>query len=433
MAYETGNVTCNLWLETGGEAIGNLSSGQVVTYVLLDIGLILIAARIVGGFFVRINQPRVVGEIVAGVLLGPTLLASLSADIFPAQSLEVLTAVGQIGLLLFSFLIGLELEIVALKHNLRTVTLVGLGVVAAPLAAAVAITPILANDTFQIEGTNTLGFVLFVGAILAVSALPVMVRILQEKGLTLSRLGSVGIAAAAVCTVAMFVTASVAESVSTGQTAGQILVKLGLIALYLGGTLTAGRALLRWVAVEYRRTAQMTSGLYAVIFIVIVASGLAAHMLGLTVIVGGFIAGVALPIRKPLFAVFDQRLGELTAVILLPIFLAVSGLATDFRQLTGDAVVGLVALVVAGIASKWIGGAVFSRAGGLTWAEGNVIGVLMSCRGLLVLVVGLVGVRAGIITPVMQLGAVLMALITTAMTGPLFDATLRKVPVRAGH
>jgi Kef-type K+ transport system membrane component KefB len=419
-----------VWSEAGGEGIGSLSSGQVVTYVLLDIALILIAARIVGGLFVRISQPRVVGEIIAGVLLGPTLLASLSTEIFPAQSLEVLTAIGQLGLLLFSFLIGLELEIVALKHNLRTVVLVGLGVVGVPMAVAVLITPILANDTFQIAGTNTTGFALFVGAILAVSALPVMVRILQEKGLTISRLGSVGIAAAAVCTVAMFVIGSVAASVSIGETAGAILTKLGLIALYLVGTLTVGRALLRWVAVEFRRTAQMSPGLYAIIFIVILASGLAAHMLGLTVIVGGFIAGVALPIRKPLFSIYDARLGELTAVILLPIFLAVSGLATDFRQLTGEAVAGLAALVVAGIASKWIGGAVFARAGGLTWAEGNVIGVLMSCRGLLVLVVALVGVKAGIITPVMQLGAVLMALITTAMTGPLFDATLRKVPVR---
>jgi Kef-type K+ transport system membrane component KefB len=139
---------------------------------------------------------------------------------------------------------------------------------------------------------------------------------------------------------------------------------------------------------------------------------------------------VALPIRKPLFAIFDARLGELTASILLPIFLAVSGLATDFRQLTGDAILGLVVLVLAGIASKWVGGAALARAGGLTWAEGNVIGVLMNCRGLLVLVVALVGVKAGIITPVMQLGAVLMALITTAMTGPLFDATLGKVPVK---
>jgi Kef-type K+ transport system membrane component KefB len=312
------------------------------------------------------------------------------------------------------------------------VILVGIGVVAFPVLTAPLIAPLLKNDIFQISGTTDTGFVLFVAAILAVTALPVMVRILQEKGLTLSRLGAVGIAASAVCTVAMFVTASVAASVSTGEKTGSVLLKVGLISLYLVVTLTIGRSLVRRVADVFRRTARMSTGLYVTIFLVIVASGLAAHMLGLTVIVGGFMAGAVLPIRKPLFAIFDSRLGDLTAAILLPIFLAVSGLATDFRQLTVEAVPGLLVLVAAGIASKWVGGAVMARAGGLTWAEGNVIGVLMNCRGLLVLVVALVGLRAGIITPVMQLGAVLMALITTSMTGPLFDATLRKVPVKAG-
>jgi Kef-type K+ transport system membrane component KefB len=373
----------------------------------------------------------VVGEIIAGILLGPTVLGSFSGELFPAQSLEVLNAMGQIGLLLFMFLVGLEVEIVALKHNLRTVILVGIGVVAFPVLTAPLIAPLLKNDIFQISGTTDTGFVLFVAAILAVTALPVMVRILQEKGLTLSRLGAVGIAASAVCTVAMFVTASVAASVSTGEKTGSVLLKVGLISLYLVVTLTIGRSLVRRVADVFRRTARMSTGLYVTIFLVIVASGLAAHMLGLTVIVGGFMAGAVLPIRKPLFAIFDSRLGDLTAAILLPIFLAVSGLATDFRQLTVEAVPGLLVLVAAGIASKWVGGAVMARAGGLTWAEGNVIGVLMNCRGLLVLVVALVGLRAGIITPVMQLGAVLLALITTSMTGPLFDATLRKVPVKA--
>lgn len=397
---------------------------------MLGIGLILLAARIVGGLFARIGQPRVVGEIIAGILLGPTVLGSFSGELFPAQSLEVLGIVGQIGLLLFSFLIGLELEIVALKHNLRTVLLVGAGVVGVPLVSAFAIAPALQNDTFQVPETTSIGFILFTGAILAVSALPVMVRILQEKGLTLSRLGAVGIAAAAVCTVAMFVTASVAESISTGAPMGSILLKVGLIGLYLAAMLTIGRAALRQVAVVFRRTAQLSTGLYVVIFLVILASGLVAQVLGLTVIVGGFMAGAVLPIRKPLFSIFDSRLGDLTAAVLLPIFLAVSGLATDFRQLTADAIPGLLVLVAAGIASKWIGGAAMARVGGLSWHEGNVIGVLMNCRGLLVLVVALVGLRAGIITPIMQLGAVLMALITTAMTGPLFDATLRRVPLK---
>lgn len=372
-----------------------------------------------------------VGEIIAGVMLGPTILGALSGELFPMQSLEVLNAIGQVGLLLFSFLIGLELEIVALKHNLRIVMLVGLGVVAVPLVTALVISPALTNDTFQIEGTSTAGFVLFVGAILAVTALPVMVRILQEKGLTRSRLGSVGIASAAVCTVAMFVTASLASSISTGEDSAAIAWKLVLVAAYLMLMLTLVRKVARRVSDVFRRTNEMSPGLYAALFLVITASGLVAHMLGLTVIVGGFMAGVILPVRKALFNIYDSRLGDLTAVVLLPIFLAVSGLSTDFRQLSAAAAGGLILLVVAGIASKWVGGAISARASGLTWAEGNVIGVLMNCRGLLVLVVALVGVSAGVITPVMQLGAVVMALVTTTMTGPLFDATIGRVPVRA--
>lgn len=428
---EPANLGTSIWLHyRRGKQIESLSSSEVITYVLFDIALILLAARLLGGLFSRIGQPRVVGEIIAGVMLGPTLLGAFSGDLFPAQSLEVLNAIGQVGLLLFSFLVGLELEIVALKTNLRTVVLVGVGVVIIPIVTAVLISPALTNDTFQIEGTSTAGFILFVGSMLAVTALPVMVRILQEKGLTRSRLGSVGIAAAAVCTVAMFVTASLAASISTGEESGAIALKLVLIASYLVLMLTVVRKIARRVSEVFRRTSEMSPGLYATLFLVITASGLVAHMLGLTVIVGGFMAGVILPVRKALFNIYNSRLGDLTAVVLLPIFLAVSGLSTDFRQLSAAAAGGLALLVVAGIASKWIGGALFSRISGLTWAEGNVIGVLMNCRGLLVLVVALVGVSAGVITPMMQLGAVLMALITTAMTGPLFDATIGKVPVR---
>jgi Kef-type K+ transport system membrane component KefB len=146
------------------------------------------------------------------------------------------------------------------------------------------------------------------------------------------------------------------------------------------------------------------------------------------VIVGGFMAGLILPRREALFPVLDDRIGELTSAVLLPIFLAISGLATDFRALSVAALGGLLLLLAAAIVSKWVGGAVFARFGGIGWAEGNVIGVMMNCRGLLVLVVALVGIDDGVITPVLQLGAVLIALVTTAMTGPLFDRYVKQVP-----
>lgn len=403
----------------------------MISYLLLDIALILIAARTVGWLAVKMNQPRVVGEIVAGILLGPTLLGTASAEIFPAQSLSVLNGIGQLGLLLFSFLVGLELEMMPLRRNLGPVVLIGTGVVAVPVVLAFGLAPSLATTTFQVEGTSQAGFLLFVGAILAVSALPVMVRILQEKQLTLSRLGAVSIAAASVCTVAMFVTSSLAVSISRSESGSEIASKLALIAAFLVGIMLIGRPLARRLTVPFRLKGRIDASVLALVFVFVFVSGLLAHQLGLTVIVGGFMAGLVFPRRKPLFKEINHSLGDFTATILLPIFLAVSGIATDFRELSAAALPGLAVLLVAAIASKWVSGAVLARVSGMSWQDGNVIGILMNCRGLLVLVVALAGVQADVITPVMQLGAVLIALITTAMTGPLFNAFNQETPEMA--
>jgi Kef-type K+ transport system membrane component KefB len=164
---------------------------------------------------------------------------------------------------------------------------------------------------------------------------------------------------------------------------------------------------------------------------VAIASGYAADRIGINVIVGGFMAGLVIPAPRPeMWRELTGRVGDLTAVILLPIFLAFSGLNTDFTKLTIKALPGIAALLVAGVVGKLVGGAVFAKLGGLTWAEGTVIGVLMNCRGLLVLVAALAAVNAGAISPLLQLGAVVMALVTTAMTGPLFDKTITKVATK---
>jgi Kef-type K+ transport system membrane component KefB len=342
---------------------------------------------------------------------------------------------GQIGLLIFMVLTGLEVDAEVLKGKIKAVVMVGIGVVLVPLGLAFVIAPTLANDIFRAEGASDLGFTLFLGAMLAVTAFPVMVRILQEKGLTLSTMGATGIAAASVCTVAMFLTASVATSVVSGGSVAATSLKVFLSLLYLALMLGLVRPFLARMSERYRADGILGSGFFSLIVIVVFLSGYIANLLGLTVIVGGFMAGLVLPVRKPLFADMDNRLGELTRTVMLPIFLAFSGLVTDFTRLTNSAIGGLALILVVATASKWAGGAVFGRLGGLSWPEGNVIGVLMNCRGLLVLVVALDGLSNGVITPVLQLGAVLMALITTTMTGPLFDVMIRRIPkeARAGQ
>jgi Kef-type K+ transport system membrane component KefB len=436
--------------------MGSLSASQVVGFVLLDIALILVVARIVGWLFTRIGQPRVVGEIVAGILLGPTLLGatlwpefvaplwmhcvdSLSgvapgtpptptACLFPAQSRSVLGNVGQLALLLFMLLTGLEIDFARLKGRLSSIALVGIGSVIVPVALGFALKPVLSTELFRSSEASDLGFVLFVGAILAVTAFPVMVRILQEKNLTTSPIGAIGIAAAAITTIGMFITASLASGIAANTSGTSLAAKIFFTVTYLVVMVALVKPLLARVGRRYSKTRNLDSGFSAAIVIVTIASGYVAHQLGLTVIIGGFMAGIVLPERASLYDDMSERLAEITGTILLPIFLAFSGLATDFTLLTSDALLGIGLLLLAGIVGKWAGGAVLARLGGSTWAEGNVLGVLMNCRGLLVLVVALIGVQQGVITPVLQLGAVLMALITTAMTGPLFDRFVKRVP-----
>jgi hypothetical protein len=168
--------------------------------------------------------------------------------------------------------------------------------------------------------------------------------------------------------------------------------------------------------------------MFAFIVILLFASCFVAHQLGINVIVGGFLAGAVLPARASLFRELAARLADLTGIVLLPIFLAVSGLRTDFTKLSWSVLVPIVVVLVAAVVGKWAGSAVFARLGGLSWAEGNVIGILMNCRGLLVLVVALAALTAGVISPAMQVVGVLIALVTTMMTGPLFDWAAKRVP-----
>jgi Kef-type K+ transport system membrane component KefB len=428
-----------------------LSPEAVLGFVLLDIAIILVVARIMGGLMTRIGQPRVVGEIVAGVLLGPSLLGptllewngswsflqcdralaaapagtlpSISQCVFPPQARGILGVVGQIALVFFMFLVGLELDFERLRGKTRPILLVAVGAIATPVAVGWLIGPRLFDEKWLFPGAEIprVGFYLFLGALLSVTAFPVMARILQEKGLTQSPMGATGIAAAAVVTVLMFLLVAVATGVSTGDGAGaDLLLTFSAAGVYLAVMAGVVRPLLRRIGRLYEEDG-LTNGIFASILIGLFVSAYVAHTIGINVIVGGFMLGAVLPARAGLFRDMSARLGDLTAVVLLPIFLAFSGLNTDFTKLGRAFIPGIALLLVAAVASKWAGSAVSARLGGLSWAEGNVIGVLMNCRGLLVLVIGLIGVQQEIISPQLQVAAVVVALVTTMMTGPLFD------------
>lgn len=444
--------------------VDGLTPGFVLAFVLLDVTIILVMARAVGWCAVKVGQPRVVGEIVAGVLLGPSLLGAkllvwdnapdvlqcdasrafvpVGADvasfvartptitecIFPLQSRGVLAVVGQIALVLFMFLVGMELDFTALKGKVRGILVLAVGVIVAPIVIGLGIGTVLHNDRFALAGPDglpdRLAFSLFLAAMLAVTAFPVMARILQEKGLQASPMGVVGIAAAAIVTVLMFILLAFADGTARDNSFPQQMRVFIGTAVFLAVMFGAVRPLLRPIGERVRAAGALHADTFAVVMIVLFASAYAADRIGINVIVGGFVAGAVMPERTLMFAELRHRLAELTTTVLLPIFLAFSGFRTDFTTLGWAWLPGLALFVVAGIVAKWAAGAVSARLGGLSWAEGNVLGVLMNCRGLLVLVVAIVAADAKIITPQMQLGGVIMALVTTAMTGPLFDRFL---------
>ena len=471
-----------------------LKPGQVLAFVLFDIAVILIFARIMGFLVSKVGQPRVVGEIIAGVLLGPTLFGAkffslpnppaflscekalsliqpaggdpvtptLTACLFPPQASSIIGNLGQISLVLFMFLVGLELDFGALKGKVKGIVLVGVTSVVVPMAAGFLLGPFL-FDVKAADGTglfahpsaSPLGFTLMVGAMLAVTAFPVMARILQEKGLTKSEMGAIGVAAAAIVTILMFVAAGVAAGVASGAETSSVAIKAALALLYIVVMMAVVRPALAplgkkyeersaarkeqlvemgWSEREVARDASgigptLTTPMFAFIVILMFVSSWVAHLLGVNVIVGGFMAGLVLPARKGLVGDMTAELFDVTAVVLLPLFLAASGLVTDFTKLTGPTLPGVAIFIVAGIVTKWGAGALFGKLGGLSWAQSNALGILMNCRGLLVLVVALVAFQQNVITSPMQVGAVLMALVTTAMTGPLFDNASKKLAV----
>jgi Kef-type K+ transport system membrane component KefB len=429
-----------------------LAPDQVLGFVLLNVAIIIVVARLMGGLFKRIGQPTVVGEIVGGVLLGPTLLGrtvfawdepwsflncdkalaasgadpSITACLFPPQSRSVLSILGQLALVFFMFLVGLELDWDLLKGKGKKIATVAFGAVAVPIALAFVIGPILFTSDFVAAfGTpdepSQLSFTFFIAAMLTVTAFPVMARILQEKGMTASAMGAVGVAAAAIVTVAMFLTVAVAAGVATDQGPSSLAVKFVVAGVYIAVLFLVVRPLLIPLGRAYEDAGRLTPGMFAAVLIVLLLSSYAAHQIGINVIVGGFLAGAVMPARKELFREMASRLSDLTAIILLPVFLAFSGLNTDFTQLRAGHLAGIALFLVAGVVGKWLGSAVFARVAGMSWAEGNVLGILMNCRGLLVLVVALIGFNQGVLSAPMQVGGVVMALVTTMMTGPLFD------------
>jgi K+:H+ antiporter len=431
-----------------GDVAHRLTEAEVVAFVLVDLALIVALARIVGWAFAKLGQPRVIGEIVAGLLLGPTILggsvatgqgddgSGIVGGLFPLQAFEFLNLMATVALVLFMLLVGLEVEQRFFHGRGRQIVVLGLAVTVVPFLIGFGVAAVLDKpDVWRVVTTRDgedVPFVthaLFIGAGLAVTAFPVMARILEERNMLSTEMGAVAIGAAAVSLPLMFIMIASAFATGPHGVPESVLVKLVLAVALAGFLFVVVRPALRWVLDRrYRPGEELSADVFALLLIGAFLAGAAADRIGVQALTCGFLFGAAVPQMPGLAQAVGDRLHDLVVIVLIPVLLTVAGLQTNLREFAVEDLAGLALFLVAMVVSKWGVSAFTGPAVGLTWRESNAVGVLMNCRGLEILIVGLIGLQAGVLTEQMMAVFVLGAILTTLMTGPLFDrfaATLR--------
>jgi Kef-type K+ transport system membrane component KefB len=392
--------------------------------LLLQIGVILIVARAVGWAFRKIHQPQVVGEMVAGILLGPSLLGWLAPDLssflFPPDSLGFLSALSQVGLVLFMFLVGLELDPQTLRERSHAAVATSHASIIAPFflgsLLALYLYPRLSDDSVTFTQ-----FALFLGTAMSITAFPVLARILTERNLVRTHLGTVAIACAAVDDVtAWCILAGVVLLIRASQLTIPIWLTLAGSAAYIGVMLFGLRPVLRKLQVWYRRRGAITQDLLAVIFLLVLASAWITEWVGIHALFGAFLLGVIMPKDHRFVHALSEKLQGMAVVLLVPLFFAFTGLRTSIGLVNGvDMWMYLGLIVAVAIWGKFGGSTLAARLTGMRWREAGALGVLMNTRGLIELVVLNIGLDVGVISPALFTMMVLMALVTTFMTTPM--------------
>jgi Kef-type K+ transport system membrane component KefB len=399
--------------------------------LLLQIAVILVAIRLVGWLFRRLHQPQVVGEMVAGIVLGPSVLGALapklSAAVFPEKSLAFINALSQVGLVLFLFLVGLVHDPRSMKGRGPTAVLTSHASIVVPFVLGVTLALFL-YPRLSDNGVTFIQFALFIGTGMSITAFPVLARILEERELVHTTVGAAAIVCAAVDDVTgWLVVAAVLLLVhAEGSRLPIWLTVPGSIA-YAVFMLTGARRVLRRFGTAFTARGVLTHDLFAGALLVALASACITERLGIHPLFGAFLAGVAMPKDPKFIAALSQKLEDITVVLLLPLFFVFSGLRTRIGLLGGgESWLYFVAVLAVAVAGKLGGAALAARATGLSWREATSLGVLINARGLVELVVLNIGLDAGLVSPALFAILVLVAIVTTLMTTPLLDVVYPK-------
>lgn len=396
-----------------------------LSILILQIISIIVVSRIFSFIFNKIGQPTVVGEILAGIALGPSLLGlcfpEVSEFLFAQDSLANLQFLSQVGLILFMYVIGMELDLNVLRNQANDAVVISHASIIIPYFLGMGLAYHLYGE-FAPENISFLAFALFMGSAMSITAFPVLARVIQERGLTKTKLGRIAITSAAADDITAWCILAAVIAIVKAGTFVSALFTIGLALLYVLTMIFIVQPFLKKIGNIYSDRETISKPIVALSFLVLLSSAYLAEIIGIHALFGAFLAGVIMPANMNFRRVLMGKIEDVSLVLLLPLFFVFTGLRTQIGLLNEKhlwAVCG--AIVLTAVVGKFGGSMLTARFVGQSWKDSLSIGALMNTRGLMELIVLNIGYDLGILSPEIFAMLVLMALITTFMTGPALD------------
>jgi Kef-type K+ transport system membrane component KefB len=393
--------------------------------LLLQIITIIIVSRFFGWIFIKIGQPSVIGEIIAGIFLGPSLVGmyfpEFSAMLFPADSLGNLQFLSQIGLILFMFVVGMELDLKVLKNRANEAIVISHASIVIPFTLGIGLAYFI-YYRFAPAGVPFLSFALFMGIAMSITAFPVLARIVQERGIHKTKLGAIVITCAAADDItAWCILAAVIAIVKAGTFASSMYI-ISLSILYVLLMLFVVKPFLKKIGDLYATRENLSKPVVAIFIVTLIISSYMTEIIGIHALFGAFMTGAIMPDITKIRKIIIEKVEDVSLILLLPLFFVFTGLRTEIGLINGTylwQITGLIILVA--VVGKFFGSALAARFVGQNWRDSLTIGALMNTRGLMELIVLNIGLDLKVITPEVFTMMVIMALVTTFMTGPVID------------